>query len=301
MALIERVNALVYQTQAIGAVQKLARRLDNLVVVVGCHNSHNACHRPSHARTGMWATYSVDHRASHEVRIPVLLVLTEDPGPCALVDRVGFIKIPVQRGRKQRRDVGVVHDCYRPISIDLVRVYQLSPIRPVVGTDIHDPLTLDCNAKIRSELCHLPGHSSRSRTNCLELCHNSRTGLELAGKHHIGRNVELEQRAVITRSERTPDQPNTAPDWATSTVVRLGLGSPPRLPGELVVVVEDEAVIVVRGRHHRLGDIEHCLRSRDPVVIIVETNPAGGLVVAVANPQEGSQAIELALALEDQR
>lgn len=105
---IVSVDRFMNKTQTVGRAKQVTKSVDNFLVVVGSHDSHNDGHWPDHARTLVRTTDGVEDRSVCVVWVGG----AEDVLPSVLVSvaETGAVFVSKMGDTEQRRDVGVILD-----------------------------------------------------------------------------------------------------------------------------------------------------------------------------------------------
>lgn len=127
--------------------------LCDLRIVVTCEDSHNARHRPRHARTLVRAADRVDDGTTHEVRV----LSAQDHVACVLVDGVVDIQVSEERRREQRWDVRIIHDVLRAEAVDF------ESVDLAVRSRVDDAVLGDCIAEVVGHVGHAGGEGGAVR------------------------------------------------------------------------------------------------------------------------------------------
>ena len=274
------------QSQPIRTAHNLPQRHLNLRIIIARENPHHARHRPRIPGPLVRTTHSIDNRPPHKVRV----VGAEDDGSGGLVDGVADVEVAEKGGGEEGGDVGVVHDVRGAEAINLVGVDLLASCG-----EGNDAVLFDRLAQGGGQGGHLRREVGLGAESCHYLC----CGVEVARKHHVGGDEELEDTRVVGGAEGRADEAGAGLDGVADAAVGEGLGAGGGEALEGVGGDIDGAVGGIGGGHHGRGDVENGLNGGKPLVFAEEGGVLGGGVVVCGDFEEGGEGVELVFALED--
>ena len=167
----------------------------------------------------MRTTDRTDDGPAHEVRV----VGAQDEAASVLIRLVILVEVADERRSEKGWNVGIVHDVLAGVAIDLEGVDIA-----VLGV-VHLAVLLNRIAQVGSHGAHLLGKIVLTNG-----CGNVRAVRQIAAKHHVAGDQELEDRRIVRWPEERADEACAVLHRIAQPIVGLRLRRSVRLSGELI-------------------------------------------------------------------